>query len=237
MAMFERNKLQLEVVKSPVQSGRRVRFNVTRTNFSSAQTKKHIAAIGFAEKVINSLEFKQKLSARKTFTTSSFNGVQVYDKLMTGEENLQKGKDYEFDITVVMYEENNSTVGYTMASTIKIWVNNKFFKNYSPGEIAGNAVHEYLHKQGFGHTSNYTKEREFSVPYFVGYLVRDMVDDFIAGKQTLTDLYPIEDVPPMPSTPSAPAPAPTPKPIPTPKQVCGWTKKWGFIPWYECWYE
>lgn len=185
-----RKGLQFEVVKDPIISGRRVKINVVkRIGFTPEQAARHQDAAAKAEIVINSLEFKNAVTKKKGFTSCDMNGTQVYDKFITGEEELQRGKDYEFDIEVTMYEENNSTVGYTYANKFMVWVNNKFFKQYTLGEIAGNMIHEYAHKQGFEHTSQYTDEREFSVPYWIGYLVRDMVDAYVKGTR-YTDIYP-----------------------------------------------
>lgn len=237
-------KMEFQVTKDPGSpAGRRIRINVTkREGFSAVQAKRHQSAADAVEVVINSLEFKQAVTKIKSFVSSSKNGVQVYDKIMTGEETLQRGVDYEFDVHVIMYEENNSTVGYTYENDRRTWVNNKFFKQYTLGEIGANLVHEWLHKAGFDHTAEWTEERKNSVPYRIGYLVGDMVDEMLAGKK-YTDLYPV--VVEVPIKPVPTPENPTPKPVPTPvvvtppppqKKVC---KRLWYTFWTRqvCWLE
>ena len=78
------------------------------------------------------------------------------------------------DLDLELYYSIRSTVGYTYADGLRIWMNTKFFDSYSPAEVAGNVFHEWTHKLGFTHASNYSLSRDSSVPYALGYLVEEL---------------------------------------------------------------
>lgn len=70
-----------------------------------------------------------------------------------------------FDVPLVMYYKNNSTVGYRNVGSPTIYTNRKFHAGATACARASNLGHEVLHVAGFGHTSNATKIRPYSVPY------------------------------------------------------------------------
>ena len=173
-------------IKKQASRGRRLRINVTnREGFTDAETKRHVSACKLIEVVVNSAEFKKRVLAKK-FATTKKNSQQVYDHILTGEEVLQKGHDYEMDVDVRMYHEKNNVVGYTYNSVKWTMLNRYVTSGYSEGGIAGNLMHEWLHKLGYGHSS---ASDHSSVPYHIGYMVRDMVEAYQKGARYV-DLYP-----------------------------------------------
>lgn len=62
-------------------------------------------------------------------------------------------------------------VGYTKPSINRISINEKFFRNFTSAQIAGNLAHEWVHKLGFDHRS--AKEYD-SVPYAIGDIVAQL---------------------------------------------------------------
>lgn len=222
-----RIKTKALITKDPEVSGRRLRFSVTsRNGFTASEIKQHISALEIGEIVVNSLEYKQWVEAQ-SFTSTTLTGKQVYDKQMTGEETLQPGHDYTLTMPVTMYEKNNSTVGYTYAQKIMVWVNRKFFRQYDLGGIFGNFWHEGQHKFGFDHQS---PSDHGSVPYAAGYKVRDMVNAYVKQGVRYTDLYPV-----VIEEPGSQAPPIVIAPIEK-KQVC---KRIWYTLWIKkvCWYE
>lgn len=209
--------------------GRRLRVNVkSREGFTDAELKRHVSAMILVEKVINSLEWKNWVLAQK-FTTTNKTASQIYDHIMTGEEVLQKGVDYEMDAEIEMYYTKNNIVGYTYSNVNKTWVNRYVTKDYSEEEIAGNFMHEWIHKMGYGHSS---ASDHSSAPYALGYGMRDWIKKYKSGIK-LVDLYPevvvtapVVIVPATPTTPAIETP-PIKIPVPTvePKKVC-------YRPWY-----
>lgn len=230
----KRKRMQLEIVKNPEETGRRLKFNILkRVGFTDAQTEKHCKALAIGEICVNSKEYRDWLLSYPFDTLPKINkkpmtNQQVYDKQMTGEEDLQPGKDYKLSMEVTMYEENNSVVGYTTVKKIMVWINNKFFKNYTLGQIVGNFWHEGQHKYGFDHSSATDYD---SVPYACGYKIRDMADAYVKGAR-YTDLYPENvEVITVPATPTEtnpnPAPIKVPVVIPPKELVC--SRPWYFL--------
>src|SRR5690606_8082794 len=96
--------------------------------------------------------------------------------------------DGEADIHVEAYNSYWSrVVGYTYPHTPKTWVNLKFFNGYDYADIADNIFHEWLHKLGFDHVS---ADEHTSVPYALGYIVRDLIKQIIKGEK----LHDVNDV-------------------------------------------
>lgn len=101
---------------------------------------------------------------------------QVYQHNWDGNETRpsQTLVDNEADMEIEFYYANNSTVGYTYTSSKRIWVNTKFYDTFRPSQASGNFTHEWNHKLGYGHEVNNSAYRPYTVPYGVGYIMRDI---------------------------------------------------------------
>lgn len=99
---------------------------------------------------------------------------EVYEKIMLGAEILDPTDDREADIYLKIDRRNKrGVIGYTYGNTKWQWIYNWYFKSYTIPEMAGNLAHEWCHKLGFGHDHRWNSTREHTVPYAVGYFVRD----------------------------------------------------------------
>jgi hypothetical protein len=162
------------------------------TNFSLSELKKLKEVLPVLEKAINSNEFK-KWCVEYDFENAydnRMNGNQIYIKLMTGAEVLDPKEDKEMDIdltiyTVPWYGRGKNVIGYTYPSTMRTWVNRKFFSSYTIAGIAGNLAHEWCHKIGFDHSFYWTSTRSTSVPYAVGYKVEELCERILKGETVL----------------------------------------------------
>lgn len=147
---------------------------------TSARRTKYLKAILLVKDVVKDPAFKSKiLSYDSSCTTNKFyqssdTRTTVYRKILEGAETLQPTKDNEMDVEVEFYYAASSTVGYTYPSSKRIWVNTKFFDGYTPRSVAANLFHEWLHKLGYKHDSTATPCRPYTVPYAIGYMVRDI---------------------------------------------------------------
>ena len=136
-------------------------------------------ALQVLELILNSQEFKQRVlsfrNAKGQRTFSSNQGLsneQVYERIMMGAETLLPGTEGEVNLYLALYSERWSrVVGYTKPSINRISINEKFFRNFTPAQIAGNLAHEWVHKLGFDHRS--AKEYD-SVPYAIGDIVAQL---------------------------------------------------------------
>ena len=164
--------------------GSQLSINIVLQNFNEQQTIKMNDAIGRLKLVINSEEFKERVlshtfKGERTFSLNlGLTNEEVYERIMSGVEVLNRELDYEMDVDVTMYYARlSSVVGYTYRDTIRTWFNSKYFNVFTPAQISANVTHEWMHKLGFGHTSNNSSSRPYTVPYGIGGIILDLVDD------------------------------------------------------------
>lgn len=150
------------------------------SNFFSNDLIKLNKAVKYLEEYFNTDEFKNFVH-NFSFEDSNGNIVEkfhmcvlsreeVYLKIKSGSEILTPEADGEADLQVELDTSwTRNVIGYTYPTTAWQWIYAKFFRNWSAEEIAGNIAHEYMHKLGFEHEYKWTHDREFSVPYAVGY--------------------------------------------------------------------
>jgi hypothetical protein len=158
--------------------------DVTLTKFDANDEIKVRKAISLIKTVIASQEFKDRVinftygGTKKYVDNGGLSNEQIYQKLVDGSEDLRPGIDHQMDLDLELYYSSRSTVGYTYPSGLRIWMNTKFFDKYTPSEVAGNVFHEWTHKLGFGHASSYSVSRDSSVPYAIGYLMKELGKKF-----------------------------------------------------------
>jgi hypothetical protein len=159
--------------------------NISLMNFTSAQASKYNKAIAIVKKVVATDAFKKKIlnfiySGKKQFANNNGkSNSQIYQSILDAAEKLKPVKNHTMDLGVKMYYDDSVVVGYTTPSITYINVNRKFFNNYSANQVAGNLFHEWLHKIGYDHDSDATARRPYSVPYAIGYIVRDLGKSFL----------------------------------------------------------
>lgn len=158
-------------------------FKTNVTFFGSSATAarktKYQRAICVTKKVVADSEFKSKILAynyngTRTFHDTTKTPAEILEHIGRGNETLQPAIDNELDVEIEFYYAATSTVGYTYASSKRVWVNTKFFDTYTPSSVAANLVHEWLHKLGYKHAVNYSASRDHSVPYAIGSMVRSI---------------------------------------------------------------
>lgn len=158
-------------------------FDVVLKDFSPSQEEKMMEALRRAKIVLNSAKFKERVlnftyNGKKAFVDNKgHSNAKVYETIMNGAETLYPTIDHEMDLDITLYYSNNSTVGYTYPDTVQIWVNSKFFNSYNYGQVAANAVHEWTHKLGYGHSYYNNSSRPYSVPYGIGTIIRELVNE------------------------------------------------------------
>jgi hypothetical protein len=151
-----------------------IKFEVHGTkNFSEKERQKFSLALKKAEEVMNSQEFKELVLLYPFDQANGYTNQEIYDMIMSGADKFNTMSDGDIDVQITLYYSWKRTIGYTYPSTWATWVNRRFFSKFDSGEIAGNVVHEYMHNMGFGHR---TAKDHDSVPYAVGYLVRDLIN-------------------------------------------------------------
>ena len=151
--------------------------NVTTIGTTSSQEAKIQSAEHKIKAVIASDEFRNAVlnhtyNGKKTFVDNGgLSNAQIYQKILEGAETLQPSKNNRMDMSVKLYYQNSSTVGYTTTGSKTINMNTKFFNKYNASGVSHNMMHEWLHKLGFKHAVNYSTARDYSVPYAIGNLM------------------------------------------------------------------
>lgn len=156
-------------------------FNVRLLRMEPEKKDKVYDAIDILRKVFSSREFRRKIlnhryNGRKAFANNrGMSNLEIYHAILAGVERLRPNRNNAMDLEIELYTDHDSKVmGYTRPSSKRIWINTKFFNRNSPAKIAANLTHEWLHKLGFDHDYKTTKRRQYSVPYAIGYIVREL---------------------------------------------------------------
>jgi hypothetical protein len=159
--------------------------NVELLSFTAAQTDKYNQAVAMVKKVVATEQFETAIlnytwnGAQQFANNNGLTNAQIYQSILDAAETLQPAKNNTMDLGVKLYYEASTIIGYTNGSITYINVNTKFFDQFAINDVAGNLFHEWLHKLGYVHDFASTPQRPYSVPYAVGYLVRDIGKSFL----------------------------------------------------------
>lgn len=157
---------------------------VQMINFPEEQEAKVMKAIELIKKVVTSEEFKERVLShtfegeKKYVDNKGLSNEEIYQLIVDGSETLNPIKNGRMDIELELYQQSTNTIGYTYPNTQRIWVNTKYFNRYTPVQVADNLFHEWIHKLGFDHEVKYSKTRNYSVPYALGYLVEELAKKY-----------------------------------------------------------
>lgn len=166
-----------------------VKLNPVLDGSDQVRFMRYLDATREVEKVINSEEFKGLIYERQ-FTFTKKSPGEIFASIYAGEELLKPGKDGVWDWKVgFYYKKFTKVIGWTNPKTMTVWVNTAKFDTYELWDIADNITHEYLHKIGYDHAT--AKDHE-SVPYAVGYIVRDLVKKNLTSPPVIVQI-PIKD--------------------------------------------
>jgi hypothetical protein len=172
--------------------------NANLINFSrTADREKVLAGLELLKSVINSEEFRLRVLNHQWDGQTQFanneglSNEEILEKILRAEEYLSPTTTYVIDLELSLYTPKwwqagqRNVIGYTNPGEPRIYMNTNFFRGFTPAEVAGNLAHEWCHKLGFGHAFQETAERPYSVPYAVGYMVRDLGAKMKAPKMIL----------------------------------------------------
>jgi len=159
--------------------------NVNLVNIGSDRIEKMEKAIEIIKLVVATEEFKNLIlnhsynGARTFVDNGGYTNAQIYKILLDGAERLQPSKNNRMDVEVELYTASTNVVGYTYPSSKRIWVNTKYFDQYTPAGVAHNLMHEWMHKLGFEHSSSWNSARDYSVPYAIGDIMGEVGRNFL----------------------------------------------------------
>jgi hypothetical protein len=160
-------------------------FNVKMIGMGRIKEEKVYASLEILRQVFASPEFRRRIlrhrfRGRYAFANNrGLSNVQIYRKLLNGVEKLFPYRNNAMDVEIELYSDYQSTVlGFTRPNTPRIWMNQKYFNRHTPVEVASHLTHEWLHKLGFDHEKKRCQQRKYSVPYAIGYIVKDLAKRF-----------------------------------------------------------
>lgn len=160
-------------------------FQIQLINFPKQDEKKIIHALKIIKKVFSSPEFKKRVlhyefEGKKAFHMNrGFSNLEVYRLILSGMEELSPHENHSMDVEIELYSDFESNVlGFTRPYTHRIWMNKKYFDEHTGAELSSNLVHEWLHKLGFDHEREKNLSRKHSVPYAIGYIVKELAREF-----------------------------------------------------------
>lgn len=159
--------------------------NVNLINIGSNRIEKMEKAIEIIKLVVATEEFKNLIlnhtynGARTFVDNRGYTNAQIYKILLDGAEKLQPSKNNTMDVEVELYTAATNVVGYTYPSSKRIWVNTKYFDQYTAAGVAHNLMHEWMHKLGFEHSSSWNTARDYSVPYAIGDIMGEVGRNFL----------------------------------------------------------
>jgi hypothetical protein len=162
--------------------------DVRLVNFTPQQASKVREALKLIRKVVRSPDFRDRVlghsyKGERTFhENNGLSNADIYRKILEGAESLIPEKNSRMNVELELYHEATNTIGYTYPNTVRIWINSRYFERYTPVQVADNLFHEWMHKLGFDHEVAYSKDRDYSVPYAIGYLVEELAQKHYEGK-------------------------------------------------------
>ncbi len=156
-----------------------IQFN----NFTESALNKAKNAVLLIEKVLSSLEFKERVlnynhNGMNQFYSTNDTNEEVYRTIIAAAESYNTEINHAVDLSLNIYTPSVfnqwGTVGYTYEDSDQIYTNVNYFNTYTAVDLAGHWSHEWTHKLGYGHDYNATSQRPYSVPYAVGDLVAEL---------------------------------------------------------------
>jgi hypothetical protein len=157
------------------------------TGFEREEEEKIYQAFDLIKKVVASDSFKKQVlghtykGKKQFFDNGGASNAEVYQAILAGAEKLSPASNNTMDINLESYYEGANVIGYTKPSIETIYVNRRYLAkdSFTVNKVAMNLTHEWLHKLGFKHAQNNSSSRPHSVPYAVGYIMRDLAAKLI----------------------------------------------------------
>lgn len=157
-------------------------INANLSGFDRDQEDKIHKAFDLIKRVVASDEFKRRVlgksyKGKKQFVDNGGNtNAEIYKKILNASEKLTPGNNNTMDLNLEAYYESANVIGYTMPSIRTVYVNKRYLSksSFKPNQVAMNLTHEWLHKLGFKHAQKNSASRPHSVPYGVGYIMREL---------------------------------------------------------------
>lgn len=148
-------------------------------------------------------EYRQGMTKKSAF--HNLNNFQIYEKLMWAKEETSSKKDYIMQFVVATYYSFARVIGYMNPGKKTMYVNKRYFDNFSRKKVGSNGSHEYVHTLGGRHGGKFFRK---SLEYWVNYVYETCYEHFFENDQTDIEY----NVPDFDSTPVQVPTIPKPEP-------------------------
>lgn len=148
-------------------------------NFTPAEKEFFLKSLDLMLKAVCSQEFRNRALSVNVKETGGMTLVQAYEKVMSGQDAVNRVADFTLNFFVSLYYTRSKTIGYTTMSTARIYCNRYYFSDWMRkkdyASLAGHLFHEYLHCVGFYHRYGHRGTLVYEWGYLVGSIARGMV--------------------------------------------------------------
>ena len=153
--------------------------------FSPKEKEIFMEAVELCLEVFNSRDFRRKMRRSEFLRTKGKSGRDIWKHILSGRDLYTVENDRDVDLSTTLYFEDNNVIGFTRRGTFKTWINKKFFMSKTRGAAgrASNIAHEYMHNLGYSHSHKWNPTRKDTVPYKVGYIVKDLAKEILKDRR------------------------------------------------------
>jgi hypothetical protein len=176
-----------------VPSALALQVNVVDTgNMTSSQINKTKMVVSYLNQVLNTPQFREAVinhqyNGQPAFADNDgLSNEQIYEKIMAGAEQFPSSTapNNQADVKLTIYSPPlwgafSQAVAFTSPSDPYLHFYKRYFKKSSVQDLGNTLIHEWTHKLGFGHDYNATAKRPYSVPYAIGDIVWDLLDQVV----------------------------------------------------------
>jgi hypothetical protein len=146
--------------------------------------------------VLNSREFKERVlnfewnGAKQYADNDGYTNEQIYDMIRTARENDNPdGRDSVMELVHKIgrpwFCSWRKAIGFTNPGSPLITTYYCKYHRMSDADLGGHFTHEWMHRIGFGHDFNATAKRPHSVPYAVGRIAGQILDEMLGTQSVL----------------------------------------------------
>jgi hypothetical protein len=182
---------------------------VSKKNFTQEEDTLLNKAVALIEQVINSEAFRKRIidfsfNGKKKFNFNrGMKNEEIFNLLLSGEERYNNQADTELDFILEIGDECPQgvvgvTIGGKRTKTYRCKLN-----EMNAAEYAGHLIHEYCHYLGFTHTKNHNATRKYTVPYAIGYIVRDLATILLLNLPEIDSEKAFSSIPIQPKLPAS----------------------------------
>ena len=147
---------------------------------NQAQIDKFKAAAQIINNVIASDELRDQvvnytyIGVKRFVKNKGMTNEKIYLSILDAAEKLQPAKDNTMELAVQLYVATFPEESYSYTNTLKISMNNAYFRTVSNKALAAKLMHHWLHKLGFDYANTTPEAKENTVPIAIARMINQL---------------------------------------------------------------